>query len=171
MQTKSKEVNQLETALQKTSDKRMYERYLAVLHSLEGRTIREIASLIKRTEKTVSGYIHCYREGGIEALALGHSPGKPHRLTDEQEGILAETISTKRPADVGIAAKYTWTLKLAIHFVEQKFHATFTERGMSKLLHRLGFSHTKATYTLELADPDEQEVFRTETFPALKKSL
>ncbi len=127
--------------------------------------------MIKRKEKTISGYIRSYHEGGINALALGHSPGKPHRLSDEQEQILAETIATKRPVDVGIEAKYTWTLKLAMLFVEREFRKMFTERGMSKLLHRLGFSYTKATYTLESADPDEQETFRNKTFPALKKSL
>jgi transposase len=166
MREKSEEIQILKTALREASDKRMYERYLAVLHHSEGHTIREIARMIKRTEKTVSGYIHSYREGGIDALALGHSPGKPHRLSDEQERILADMIATKQPAEVGIEAKYTWTLKLAILFVEREFQETFTERGMSKLLHRLGFSHTKATYTLELADPDEQEAFRNETFPA-----
>lgn len=171
MKTKSNKVKTLETALRETSDKRMYERYLAVLHHLEGHTNREIARMIKRTEKTISGYIRSYHEGGIHALALGHSPGKPRRLSDEQEQILAETIATKRPVDVGIEAKYTWTLKLAMLFVEREFRKMFTERGMSKLLHRLGFSYTKATYTLESADPDEQETFRNKTFPALKKSL
>lgn len=126
--------------------------------------------MIKRTEKTISGYIRSHHEGGINARALGHSPGKPHRLSDEQEQILAETIATKRPVDVGIEAKYTWTLKLAMLFVEREFRKMFTERGMSKLLHRLGFSYTKATYTLESADPDEQETFRNKTFPALKKA-
>lgn len=74
MKTKSNQVKTLETALRETSDKRMYERYLAVLHHLEGHTKREIARMIKRTEKTVSGYIRSYHEGGIDALALGHSP-------------------------------------------------------------------------------------------------
>jgi transposase len=160
----------VEQALRETSDKRMYERYLAVLHRLEGRTIKDISKMIKRTEKTTAGYIHSYERDGIEGLTLGHSPGKPRRLSDEQESILADTIAHKRPVDVGIEAKYTWTLKLAMLFVEREFGERYTEKGMSVLLHRLGLSHTKATYTMELADPAEQEAFKTETFPALKKS-
>lgn len=169
MQTIS-EKQVVEKALRETSEKRMYERYLAVFHHLEGCTIKAISKMIKRTEKTTAGYIHAYQRDGIDGLVLGHSPGKPHRLSDEQEKILADTISTKQPVDVGIEAKYTWTLKLAILFVERKFEKTYTERGMSKLLHRLGFSHTKATYSMELADPAEQAAFKAETFPALKKS-
>ncbi|MFD2330782.1 IS630 family transposase [Cohnella sp. GCM10020058] len=171
MQTQTQEIDLLKLAMRQASNKRMYERYLAVLHHLEGHTIREIAKMIKRSEKTTSGYIHHYREGGLDALALGHSTGKPHRLTDEQEQQLSQTIADKQPAEVGIEAKYTWTLKLAILYVEREFEQTFSERGMSKLLQRLGFSHTKATYTLELADPDEQEAFRSKTFPALKKLI
>jgi len=157
-------------ALRETPDKRMYERYLAVLHRLEGRTIKDISKMIKRTEKTTAGYIHSYELDGIEGLALGHSPGKPRRLTDEQEKILADTVANKRPVDVGIEAKYTWTLKLAMLYARREFGESYTEKGMSVLLHRLGFSHTKATYTMELADPAEQAAFKSETFPALKKS-
>lgn len=164
------QMHRVEKALRETSDKRMYERYLAVLHRLEGHTIKDISKMIKRTEKTTAGYIHSFERGGIDGLALGHSPGKPRRLSDEQENILADTIANRRPVDVGIQAKYTWTLKLAMLFVEREFGESYTEKGMSVLLHRLGFSHTKATYTMELADPAEQAAFKSETFPALKKS-
>ncbi|KZS44587.1 transposase [Paenibacillus glucanolyticus] len=164
------EKHRVELALRETSDKRMYERYLAVLHRLEGHTIKDISKMIKRTEKTTAGYIHRFERDGIKGLAMGHSPGKPRRLTDEQEGILADTVANKRPVDVGIEAKYTWTLKLAMLYVEREFGESYTEKGMSVLLHRLGFSHTKATYTMELADPAEQEAFKSVTFPALKKS-
>lgn len=124
----------VENALRETSDKRMYERYLAVLHRLEGHTIKAISKMIKRTEKTTAGYIHSYARDGIEGLALGHSPGKPRRLTDEQEKLLADTIANQRPVDIGIEAKYTWTLKLAMLFVERGFGESYTEKGMSVLL-------------------------------------
>ncbi|MFE5321639.1 helix-turn-helix domain-containing protein [Paenibacillus sp. NPDC056579] len=65
MQTQTQEIDLLKSAMRQASDKRMYERYLAVLHHLEGQTTREIARMIKRTEKTTSAYIHHYREGGL----------------------------------------------------------------------------------------------------------
>jgi transposase len=71
---------------------------------------------------------------------------------------------------VGIEAQYTWTLKLAVYFVEREFGKTFTEKGMSVLLHRLGFRYTKAAYTRALADPVKQAEFKEHTFPALKKA-
>jgi putative transposase len=82
---------------------------------------------------------------------------------------LADTVANKRPVDIDIEAKYTWILKLAMLFVEKEFGESYTKKGISVLLKRLGFSHTKATYTLELADPAEQAAFQLETF-SLKKS-
>ncbi len=124
MTTNNDEKQLVDKSLRETSDKRMYERYLAVLHRLKGHTIKDISKMIKRTEKTTAGYIHRYGRDGIEDLALGHSPGKPRRLTHEQETILADTIATKRPDDEGIEAKYTWTLKLAMLFVDRELGDT-----------------------------------------------
>lgn len=101
---------------------------------------------------------------------MSHSPGKPPKLTEQQTHQLTEVLTHKRPADVGFEAKYTWTLKLAIRYIEREFGQTFSERGLSLLLHRLGFSYTKATYTLAAADPKEQSEFREKTALALKKS-
>ena len=36
---------------------------------------------------------------------------------------------------------------------------------------RMGFSHTRPTYTLEKADVEKQQLFKEETFPALKKGI
>ena len=55
-------------------------------------------------------------------------------------------------------------------FIEREWHKTYTLRGVSILLHDLGLSHTKPTYTLANADPVKQKQFIEETFPALKKT-
>ncbi|MDQ8526336.1 winged helix-turn-helix domain-containing protein [Enterococcus faecium] len=39
------------------------------------------------------------------------------------------------------------------------------------LLHRLGLSWTRPTYTLKKADSKKQQVFLEETFPSLKKKI
>lgn len=56
--------------------------------------------MIERTKKTTAGYIHSYEREGVEGLIMGYSPGKPRRLTEEQEEILADTIANKRPVQV-----------------------------------------------------------------------
>ncbi|WP_180962574.1 helix-turn-helix domain-containing protein [Salimicrobium jeotgali] len=45
---------------------------------------------------------------------------------------------------------------------------TYTLEGVSKLLHVLGLSCTRPTYTLQKATPEKQQVFVEEIFPTLK---
>lgn len=63
-----------------------------------------------------------------------------------------------------------WTLSLVAQFIEREWKETYTLRGASKLLHSLGLSYTRPTYTLQKADPVKQNTFVQETFPSLKKS-
>jgi len=167
---KMNENEQLIQAMRQTTDKRLYERYLAVLLHLEGKTQQEIADILHRTRQTIGEYIHSYQDGGLSELALDHSPGKPRTLTPDQEQRLAEMLKSQQPSDVGFEAKSTWTLKLVAAYVKREFGQPFSEKGISRVLQRLGFSYTKATYTLASADPDEQAFFQENVLPDLKKS-
>lgn len=102
---------------------------------------------------------------------MGISTGRPNRLTVEQRAKLAEIITTKIPADVGFAPYMNWTLALLVSLVEREWAVSYSLRGMSKLLERMQFSHTRPTYTLAKADLEKQKTFKEETFPALKKAV
>lgn len=62
---KASEIEAVEQAMKQTSNKRMYERYLAVRLRLEGQTLEQISKTLHRTRKTVSGYIHKYRAAAL----------------------------------------------------------------------------------------------------------
>lgn len=164
------QITELKEAMEKTKSRRLYERYQAVYLYLSGYQMNVIATIINRHRVTVSDYISAYKASNIDGLALGQSTGKPPKLSAEQMATLLEVISTKVPADVGFKARYNWTLALAVEFVEKEWAVLYSLRGMSDVLHRLGLSHTRPTYTLEKADPEKQKIFVEETFPALKKS-
>ena len=161
----------LQLAMRQTKDKRLFERYQAVFLHLKGHTNVEIATIIQRNRATVGIYINAYKKGGLAGLRMGVSSGKPPYLSSEQRVILSETITTKVPADVGFPAKYNWTLNILVQWVEREWGVSYSLRGMSKLLERMGFSHTRPTYTLEKADAEKQDHFTNETFPALKKTI
>ncbi|WP_240418976.1 IS630 family transposase [Paenibacillus periandrae] len=168
---KENELEILVTAMKETNSTRMYERYLAVRLHLVGRTLTEIAGILGRTYQTVSTYWNTYRNQGLPGLDLGHSPGGPKKLSEEQEDKVKATITNLRPVDVGFKARYTWTLNIIRKWIQREFDQTFTEKGVSKLLTRLGFSYTKTTYSLVNANLEEQEQFREVTLPELKEQL
>lgn len=163
-------VRELQLAMRKTKERRLFERYQAILLHLNGKSAKEIAETIQRDPSTVYDYLKAYKANGLEGLQMGYSPGKPPKLSAEQYALLTETIATKVPADVGFPATYNWTLSLIVQWVEKEWGVSYSIRGMSKVMERLGFSHTRPTYTLEKADAEKQRVFIEETFPALKKT-
>lgn len=166
----TEKIEELQTAMKETTNRRMYERYQAVYLSLQGYKQKEIAQITGRTTKSIYHYMKAYKEKGIDGLAMGHSPGAPRKLTPEQEQKLVETVAYKQPVDVGFPARYNWTLALVKQLIENSWGKTYTLRGVSILLHDLGLSYTRPTYTLAKADPKKQETFRNETFPTLKKT-
>ncbi|QOS78051.1 MULTISPECIES: winged helix-turn-helix domain-containing protein [Paenibacillus] len=67
-------------------------------------------------------------------------------MTTKSRTIIAETIVSKKPVDVGFEARHTWTLAILIAWIERQFGQSLAEKGGSKLLTRLGLLiYTKDT--------------------------
>lgn len=150
-------------------DLRMFKRLQAILLHLKGRPYAEIADLLGCTEQTIYNYVRAYKANGLKGLVPGQSPGRPCQLTEEQEKELYQLIVEKKPADVGFPAEMNWTSFLVRDWIKQTFDIVYTDRGVRKLLTRLGFSYTKPTYTLAKADPEKQAMFKQE-FETIKKN-
>jgi putative transposase len=163
------DIQEAKQAMKTTKDKRMFERYQTVYLHLCGKKNKDIAMILGRTPQTICSYLKAYRKNGLAGLELGHSPGAPKRLTPEQEKQVAELVATKHPVDVGFPAQYNWTAGLIGQWIKREWDVSYTIKGITKLLKRLGFSYTKPSYTLAKADPKKQEAFR-ETFNELKKN-
>lgn len=164
------QIAELTEAMHHTKVGRMFERYQAVLLYMEGYPAEEIAHIIHRSPTTVSNYLKAYQADGIRGLAPGQSTGRPRRLTQEQEGILVETIITKTPTELKLSPYSNWTLALIAQYILENWGFQYSLRGVSIMMKRLGLSYTRPTYTLEKADPEKQRKFREETFPNLKKN-
>lgn len=121
------------------------------------------------SEKTLRKYIHAYEQRGLEGLVIKSPPGKSSRLTQEQRDELKQVIMNQVPADVGFTAKFNGTLQLISDYIERHYGFRYSSRGTSKLMERMNMSYTKPTYTLAAADPEKQQTFVEETFPALKR--
>lgn len=144
-----KQLAELQSAMKKATNRRLFERYQAVYLYLKGYTMKEIGEIIGRSRETVSTYISSYKKKGINGLSLGHSSGKPRRLSPVQEAILIEVITQETPATVQISERTHWTLALIVKYVEREWEFTYSLRGMSLLLQRLGLIYKRPHYILE----------------------
>lgn len=163
------EIQAVKAAMKATKNKRMFERYQTILLYLHGVKYSQIAFIVGRSEVTIGSYVKAYRTHGLDGLVLGESPGRPSFLTKEQEEQVRKLLIEQRPSDVGFPSEMNWTSPLLRDWIQREFNVTYSERGTRKLLHLLGFSFTKPTYTLALADSQKQEQFK-EDFEAVKKT-
>jgi transposase len=169
LENKETELQAVEKRIKQTKDRRMFERYQTIRLYLIGQSVSQIAFILGRTNKTIKAYIDAYKERGLNGLIMNRSTGKPTRLTKDQQTQLKQTIIDHVPHEVGFTAKFNWTLEIIASYILREFGHTYSIRGVSKLMHRLGMSYTKPTYTLEAADEEKQREFVEETFPELKK--
>jgi len=159
----------LEKIMKKEKNRRLYERYQAIMLHLKGYTNIKIAEIIGRSNLTIGTYVKRYQEVGIAGLEISYSPGAPRRLTPEQEERIYEIVIHHTPAKFGIKSEMNWTAPLLREWIYREWGIVYKDRAVLNILHRLGFSHTRATYTLEKADEQKQQSFR-ETFETYKKT-
>lgn len=161
-------MQEIKAAMEKTKDKRMYQRYRVIYLHLKGYTNRDIAKDEGFCEHTVGTYITKYNKNGLAGLNLKHSPGAPRLLTPEQEKELEMVITTKTPDEVGFPNRKNWYINIVQEWVKNTWGIKYSHRGMAEVLYRLELSFTRPTYTLAKADTQKQEQFKQD-FELLKK--
>lgn len=162
-------IHELEKVMKTERNRRLYERYQAIMLHLKGYTNIKIAEIIGRSNLTIGTYIKRYQAAGIDGLQIAYSPGAPRRLTPEQEERIYEVVVHHTPAELGLKSEMNWTAPLLREWIYREWNILYKDRAVLNILHRLGFSHTRPTYTLEKADEQKQQAFR-ETFKAYKKT-
>lgn len=156
--------------LMKTSENtRLFIRYQAIYLLLLGKTHQEVALIIGKGVATIYNYARSFREGGIDGLLMDYSPGRPRKLSEDEEETLYETITTKSPDESGFRGIFNWTAPLIRKWANNEFKTDYTDRGMREVLYRLNLSFTMPTYHLEKADVEAQIDF-LEDFEEVKKN-
>ncbi|TXT66643.1 MAG: hypothetical protein BAJALOKI3v1_20106 [Promethearchaeota archaeon] len=85
-------------------------------------------------------------------------PGRPSRLSEEQEEQLREDIS-KHPRELGYEFS-NWEGKNVSHHIEKVFDIEIGVRQVQRILHKLGFSLQRPKYVFPKADLDKQREFK-----------
>lgn len=120
----------------------MVKRMLAIANALDGMDRTSAAAAVGLERQALRDAILRYNAEGLDGLRDRPRTGRPRQLTAKQEQALAETIvKGPDPETEGISA---YTLDDLCALVEKRFKRSYTDRGMSKLVKRLGFSRQKA---------------------------
>ena len=149
-----KERTDLEGMRRKYNDYRS-ERALAVLRNAHGESALQIASMLRRTEKTVRSWLNSYRRCGIEGLSRSYSPGRPSRRAACFRPHMEEYLS-KTPADYGWGEE-AWSTKVLIAQYKKETGLTISEDGVERSLKESGYSYKRAKRTVPVEAPSKEE--------------
>jgi len=160
------DLNQLKQNARKETNAKQRDRYRAVVLALEGSKTQQIMKTLDRSKNFVQRWTYAYRDGGIEAIAPKPQPGRPTKLSRQQEEQFKQRIlSGPTEADGGIC-----TLRGidAVQILEKEFGVNYTLYGVYDLLHRLGLSCLKPRPRHNKNDPEIMRQWQENT-PFLSK--
>ncbi len=89
--TRPIDINELSDKYRNEKDPRVKERLLALIHLYEGKTVKEVSTIVKRSIRTVERWVSAWNKSGYEGLAPQFTGGpKPKLSVDEWDKIVKE---------------------------------------------------------------------------------
>jgi transposase len=124
---------------------------------------RQVASSLRVSTKSVCQWRRAWQAGGDGALASKGAGGNPCKLDEAQIAQLRAALQAG-PAAYGWAQDQRWTLARVEALIERLRGASYTLRGVSFLLHRLGFSPQVPAHRAFERDEDAVAEWRPATW-------
>ena len=128
---------------------------------------RQIARSLRVSTKSVYQWRRAWRAGGGAALASKGPGGSTCKLDDDQLARLSAALDAG-PAACGWDQDQRWTLARVAALVTRLFGVDYTLRGVSCLLHRLGFTPQVAARRAAERDEDAIAAWRSQTWAKVR---
>src|SRR5688500_2356189 len=141
------------------------DRYRAVLLAMEGFEGDEIAERVGRSPRFVDEWAGRYRKGGVEALVPKRQPGRPPKLTPDQEAALKARLDAGPRDTDGVC---TLRGKDVCRIIEEDFGVVHTLGGIYDVLRRLGYSSLVPRPRHRKNDPQATQRFVEQDAPLLR---
>jgi transposase len=141
-------------------------RALALLD--EGRSLNEVARLVGSAPSSVMRWRNARRRGGIKALKVRFSPGRPSKLTATQRRKLV-----RRLVRGAMAYGYQtdlWTTGRIAYLIEREFGVRYHADHVGRLMHDLDWSHQKPQRRALERNTKAIERWKREDWPRVKKT-
>ncbi len=139
------------------SDKRKWERAVAIFECFNGKPISEIASKIERSSDRIKDWINLYKNQGLNAFE------KKPRKRNEKKQRIAETkkanliaLIHESPSLHGIN-RASWSLKSLGQAYQNKYNSFISLTSISDYIRSEGYRFRKAKETLTSPDPNFRE--------------
>jgi transposase len=130
-------------------------------------TARQIARSLRVSTKSVYQWRRAWRAGGEAALASKGPGGSGCKLDGDQLARLGVALDAG-PAACGWNQDQRWTLARVAALIARLFGVSYTLRGVSYLLHRLGFTPQVPAHRAAERDEDAIAAWRSQTWAKVR---
>jgi transposase len=127
----------------------------------------QVAHRLRVSTKSAYQWRRRWRAGGKAALASKGPGGAVCRLSEEQLARLRAALEGG-PAAWGWDQDQRWTLARVATLIGRLFHVRYTLRGVSYLLHRLGYTPQVPIHRAAERDEKAIAAWRTQTWVKLR---
>ena len=132
----------------------------------ESKPSTQIAVELRVSPKSVREWRRRWVAGGTAALASSGPGGSDCKLSGEQLGELADLLD-RGPVEQGWQDA-RWTLTRVAEVIERRFGVSYTLRGVSYLLHRIGYSQQVPTRRAIERDPAAIATWHRRRWPSVR---
>jgi putative transposase len=130
---------------------------------------REVASRLRVSAKSAYRWRQTWRRDGRDGLRSKGPSGAACRLDAGRLARLQDELDAG-PAAHGWVEDQRWTLPRITVLIGRLFHVRYTERGVSYLLHRIGWSPQVPVHRAAERDEAAIVAWRTETWSRVRPS-
>jgi len=162
-----KKLKQIEEQLKGTKNAKWYCRLKIIQLSSQGRTVPELAKDFDLCQATVRVYINQYKEGGLEALKPGYSPGSPAKIKlnkEQWEQLLHQSPSQFEKLNTGAR---NWTQEFLVKYCSIYLGVNLSQSTICTIFKRLRISYNRGK--LKVTSPDPLYTIKRERVETLKK--
>jgi transposase len=128
---------------------------------------KDVAAELRVSPRSVRRWRASLAQGGEQALASKGPGGSTCRLDEVQLKVLEQALD-EGPAAHGWAEDQRWTLPRVARLVFEMFRVTYTPRGISYLLHRIGWTPQVPQHVAAERDEEKMATWVRETWPHIK---
>jgi transposase len=133
----------------------------------DGLSLNEVGRRIGCNPSSVMRWRDARRQGGIGALQVRFSPGRPLKLAASQRKRLVRLL-LKGPVAQGYRTNL-WTTARIAETVEREFSVRYHPDHIGRLMHSLGWTPQKPERRALERDEEEIERWKQEEWPRIKK--
>lgn len=141
-------------------------RLQAAVMFAESRPTAQIAAELRVSQKSVLEWRRKWKVGGTAALASSGAGGSDCKLDSEQRKQLAAMLDEGPVVHGWDDAR--WTLARVSELIGRRFGVGYTLRGVSYLLHRMGYRLQVPARRAAERDPDAVVTWQRRRWPAVK---